>query len=223
MTCTFQVFVGGLEPSSPLYICLLPICQPLFELFCFTREGPSHLRLDMYWLNRYRLRLHSCIHLWCKLKCIYADKINVPEILKEFGGKWLWDHFLIELKWDESVFQNVFCFSSSSQEVLVSVLKNMDPPVCLSVLKFLILQDNIDVSTKSMKILNSNLTFAAGAQGGVVIVTRLQRYGLELYYFFIVILLIWIVEYNKEYLCWITSPFWLWYTIKHYNQTLLYQ
>ncbi|XP_061197020.1 transport and Golgi organization protein 6 homolog [Saccostrea echinata] len=102
-----KVFVGGAEPSSRLYPSLLPVCQPLFELFCFTRGGTSHL-------------------------------------------------------------------SSSSQEVIVSVLKNLDPPLCLSVLKFLLLQDHTDMCTKSMKVMSPNLIFAVGDQGGVEIVTRLQ-------------------------------------------------
>ncbi|XP_062575035.1 transport and Golgi organization protein 6 homolog isoform X2 [Saccostrea cucullata] len=102
-----KVFVGGADPSSPLYASLLPVCQPLFEMFCFTRGGTSHL-------------------------------------------------------------------SSSSQEVLVSVLKNLDPPLCLSVLKFLLLQNHTDTCTKSMKVMSPGLIFVAGDQGGVQIATRLQ-------------------------------------------------
>ncbi|XP_065934325.1 transport and Golgi organization protein 6 homolog isoform X2 [Magallana gigas] len=102
-----KVFIGGVEPCSFLYTSLLPVCQPLFELLCFTRKGPSHL-------------------------------------------------------------------SSSSQELLVSVLKNMDQQLCLSVLKFLLLQDNTDPGVESLKVIHPNLTFAAGGQGGVVLVTRLE-------------------------------------------------
>lgn len=60
------------------------------------------------------------------------------------------------------------------------MLKNMDPQLCLSVLKFLLLQDNTDTGVKSMKVIHSHLTFAAGGQGGVVIVTRLERFALTL-------------------------------------------
>lgn len=75
------------------------------------------------------------------------------------------------------VMQDFFHFSSSSQEVLVFVLKNLDPPVCLSVLKFLLLQESADETTKSMKVMHPHLTFAAGGQGGVVIVTKLERFA----------------------------------------------
>lgn len=80
----------------------------------------------------------------------------------------------------DKYYSNKNVFSSSSQELLVSVLKNMDPQLCLSVLKFLLLQDNTDPSVKSMKVIHPYLTFAAGGQGGVVIVTRLERFAFTL-------------------------------------------
>lgn len=88
--------------------------------------------------------------------------------------------FVIEviLHYYKLIMQDLFIpCSSSSQEVLVSVLKNLDPPVCLSVLKFLLLKESADETTKSMKVLHPHLTFAAGGQGGVVIVTKLERFA----------------------------------------------
>lgn len=77
----------------------------------------------------------------------------------------------------DKYFSNKNVCSSSSQELLVSVLKNMDQQLCLSVLKFLLLQDNTDPGVESLKVIHPNLTFAAGGQGGVVLVTRLERFA----------------------------------------------
>lgn len=40
--CIFQVFVVGSHTSALWFLSL--IVHPLFELFCFTRKGVSHLR-----------------------------------------------------------------------------------------------------------------------------------------------------------------------------------